>query len=289
MTWLVVGGDGLIGRRVAVDARSIAGSVVTSSRRPGPHSGQVFADLATGNVSAVTAVGAEVVFLCAAMTNMQACLDSPELTYRVNVTETVKLASQLVKQGAFVVFLSSNTVFNGLVSMPDEDEPAEPVTEYGLQKSITERQLLSLPGASEQIAIVRLSKVLSASLGMAAEFLRRFRAGETCPAFDDLRISPVSLSYVTNGLLEIASGKLSGLFHLSGADELSYADFARRLAKHVASDPELVKAVPARSALANVLFNPRYPALGMKRTQIRLGIAPEPLCGVLKDLSGNLP
>ena len=130
MTWLVVGGDGLIGRRVAVDARSIAGSVVTSSRRPGPHSGQVFADLATGNVSAVTAVGAEVVFLCAAMTNMQACRDSPELTYRVNVTETVKLASQLVKQGAFVVFLSSNTVFNGLVSMPDEDEPAEPVTEY---------------------------------------------------------------------------------------------------------------------------------------------------------------
>jgi dTDP-4-dehydrorhamnose reductase len=287
VTWLVVGGDGLIGRRLASDARRRVDSVVVSSRRPCQHSWQVFADLASGDIRAITATVPDVAFLCAAMTNMQACRENPELSYRINVTETVNLAAKLVKQGAFVVFLSSNTVFDGLVARPNEDEPHKPLSEYGLQKASAEQQLLAIPGANEHIAIVRLSKVLSPDAGIAAEFLHRLRAYESCPAFEDLNMAPISLSYVVNGLLEIGARKLSGLFHFSGAEELSYAEFAFRLARHITSDPDLVKAVSFRSARVNVIFNPKFPALGMKRTRELLCIEPEPLRQVFEDLVQN--
>jgi dTDP-4-dehydrorhamnose reductase len=247
----------------------------------------VFADLATGDTEALTANVSDVAFLCAAMTNMQACQEKPELSYRVNVTETVHLAAQLVKQGTFVVFLSSNTVFNGLIERPNEDEPYSPVTEYGLQKSRAEQQLSEIPGADEHLAIVRLAKVLSPDAGIAAEFLRRLRASEVISAFEDLSMAPISLSYATNGLLEIASRKLPGLFHFSGAEELSYAEFACRLAGYMAADPALVKAGSSRSARVNVIFSPKFPALGMKRTRELLCIEPEPLSRVLEDLVQN--
>lgn len=285
--WAVVGGDGLVGSRLACLAEETSAQVILTTRRKNDGVGRLFADLENGNIADVIAAKADVVFLCAAMTSMHACRENPELSYRINVTGTVDLASQLVKQGAFVVFLSSNAVFNGSTERPDEHESYAPVTEYGRQKVSAERQLMAIPGADEHIAIVRLSKVISPHTGMAAEFFRRFQAGESCQAFEDLKMSPISLSYVTDALLAIASRKLPGIFHLSGAEELSYSEFARRLAAHVDAKPELVREVSSQSAGVDVLFSPEFPALGMRRTSALLGILPEPIERLLEEITGE--
>lgn len=284
--WVVVGGDGLVGSHLSCLAEETSAQVILTTRRKDAGDGRLFADLESGNIADVIAAKADVVFLCAAMTSMQACRENPELSYRINVTGTVDLASQLVKQGAFVVFLSSNTVFNGFAERPDEHESYAPVTEYGRQKVSAERQLMAIPGAEERIAIVRLSKVISPYAGMTAEFLRRFRSGESCHAFEDLKMSPISLGYVSGALLAIASRRLSGIFHLSGAEEMSYVDFARRLAIHIGAKPELVKAVSSRNTGVEVLFNPEFPALGMRRTNTLLGILPEPMGQLLEEITG---
>lgn len=285
--WVVVGGDGLVGSHLACLAEETSAQIILTTRRKDVGGGRLFADLESGNIADVIAAKADVVFLCAAMTSMQVCRENPELSYRINVTGTVDLASQLVKQGVFVVFLSSNTVFNGSTERPDEHESYAPVTEYGRQKVNAERQLMAIPGAEERIAIVRLSKVISLHTGMAAEFLRRFQAGDSCQAFEDLKMSPISLGYVSSALLAIASRKLSGIFHLSGAEEISYADFAHRLAIHVGARPELVRAVSSRSAGVEVLFNPEFSALGMGRTSALLGILPEPTERLLEEITGR--
>src|ERR1039457_3620111 len=108
--WVVVGGDGLIGSYLADWSGQIAAQVVLTTRGQAAKDGHLFADLDGDRVEGIVSAGAEVVFLCAAMTNMRACLENPELSQRVNVTATVRLAAQLIEQGAFVIFLSSNTV-----------------------------------------------------------------------------------------------------------------------------------------------------------------------------------
>jgi len=235
--WLVVGGDGLIGSHLAGLSGKGSPQVVMTTRRKPVEDGRLFANLSTGDVTQVTAAGADIVFLCAAMTNMQACQQDQELSYRINVTGTVDLTSRLVRQGSFVVFLSSNTVFNGLINRPDEDAACAPVNEYGRQKVEAEKQLLAIPGADKNISIVRLSKTLSPHSGMVAEFLRCFLTGEICQAFNDLKMSPISLGYVSRALSIIASRKLPGVFHLSGEEEMSYAEFASRLAMNVGANP----------------------------------------------------
>ncbi|MFA5158889.1 MAG: sugar nucleotide-binding protein [Candidatus Omnitrophota bacterium] len=284
-TWLVVGGDGLIGRRLAVDATRFADRVVVSSHRPLLQTGKLFLDLAAGtDRSVLVSVAADVVFLCAAMTSMQFCHDNPDLSRQTNVNGTVRLASELVKLGCFIVFLSSNAVFDGNTEKPDEDSLYCPTTEYGRQKVSTEQQLMALSENSGSVAIVRLSKVLTSVSGTSAEFVKHLKAGEPCPAFDNLRLSPVSLSYVVDALLAVANARHPGIFHLSGAEEMTYADFARRLASYTGADPALVRPLSSESPDVRVLFRPEHPALGMRRTTKLLGITPEPTSHLLERL-----
>ena len=285
--WLIVGGNGLIGSFLADRCRATGANTVLSTRRQTASDGYLFGDLDGGKFATLVSADADVVFLCAAQTNMRECRDHPDQSYRVNVSGTVELAEQLIGNGAFVVFLSSNAVFDGATPWPDEQQVHSPVCEYGRQKSRAEDLLLTLPGARSRLAVVRLSKVLSRRSGIAADFLRRIRSNEACEAFDDLRMSPISLDYVANALIAIASRRLPGIFHLSGAEEVSYAEFASRLARHANANAALIRAVSSTVSGAEVLFRPAHPGLGMSRTRSELNMMPEDMSRVFTELTDN--
>ena len=281
----MVGGDGLIGSRLADWAGRVDAELLFTTRRRSARVGRLFADLANDRVEEIASAGANVVLFCAAMTNLRACENEPELSYRINVSATVGLAERLVEQGCFVVFLSSNAVFDGRTAWPQEQHAHSPTCEYGRQKASTERLLMGLPGAADHVAVVRLSKVLSPGAGMVAEFLRRLRARERCKAFEDLKISPISLRYVADALSKIASRRLPGIFHLSGAEELSYAQFAFKLAERLGAGAELIQQVCSVREGMDVVFRPTHPGLGMRRTRSLLGIDSESLDELLLEFS----
>jgi dTDP-4-dehydrorhamnose reductase len=285
--WLIVGGDGCIGSRLAADAGRYADSVVASSRRAAPRSGQIFADLAAHDTSALMATRPAVVFLCAAMTSMRYCHDHPAVSRETNVNGTVRVAKELAKQGCFIVFLSSNAVFDGKTERPDEESSYSPTTEYGRQKVSAEEGLSAISRDGGSVAIVRLSKVLTPASGITAEFIKRLKAGEPCPAFNDLRMSPVSLSFVSDSLLAIAKAKHSGIFHLSGAEEMTYADLAVRLSSCLGADGKWVRPIFSKKEKQDILFRPEHPALGMRRTKEMLGIVPETTAHLMKQLAGG--
>ena len=85
-------------------------------------------------------------------------------------------------------------------------------------------------------------------------------------------------------LLAVAEAKGSGVFHLSGAEEMTYADFARRLASCSGADVNLVRPISSADVSASDFFRPEHPALGMKRTSKLLGITPEPAVHLLKQI-----
>lgn len=271
--YLIVGGDSVIGRHLE-GILSGRGEVVSTTRRACIQ-GRLFLDLSTGSADGAFSANADVAFVCASVTRMQDCETDPDGTRRINVTETVRLVRSLAGQSCFVVFLSSNTVFDGRSPFPGEDAAYSPTTEYGRQKCLAEDQMLGDPGSRERVAVVRLSKVVTPANGMAADFLRRLRQGTLCPAFADLLLCPVSLAYVGAGLAAVATARIPGIFHLSGADEMSYAGFAQHLAGHVGADLALVVQGNSSEAGGSVLFRPDHPALGMARTRRLLGLVPE--------------
>lgn len=283
--FLVVGADSQIGAGL-VACLNKAGATVrgTTRRNEKLTADSIFLDLARPEELHVVEGAYACAFLCAGITAMSACEDGPERAYRVNVTNTLRLARRLHAAGARIVFLSSNAVFNGKSARPDEDAGYCPSTEYGRQKAAVERELMALPGGAGSLAVVRLSKVLSPVSDMAGEFIGKLADGAPCTAFDDLLMSPVSLQYVVDALANIACSDLSGIFHLSGAEEMSYAEFARSLAVRIGADPDLVRPCHCADAGAKLWFRPEHPALGMKRTGELLGIEAEPAAHLLDRL-----
>jgi len=65
------------------------------------------------------------------------------------------VTERLQVQGSFVIFLSSNQVFDGTTPYRHSDEAVCPLNEYGRQKAAFENWLL---GRSKPAAILRLTK-----------------------------------------------------------------------------------------------------------------------------------
>lgn len=280
---LVIGGSGLIGMALT-SALLQHGPVLSTSRNRGEED-RVLVDLTSGEFRDAFRAGATEVYFCAAMTNIQSCENNPVEAHRVNVAYTLALITGLVERGAFVVWLSSNTVFDGQLAGMDEASAYSPTTCYGRQKMETEQAILGSARLAAQVAIVRLSKVLSPTQGIAADFMQRLQAGESIDAFSDLYLSPASLAYVCTGLQQIARARLPGVFHLSGEAELSYAQFAQLLAARAGVARNRVRPVESASRTdVAVLYRPLHPALRMTRTTQLLGLQPESIESTLNGL-----
>ena len=77
---------------------------------------------------------------------------------------------------------------------------------------------------------------------------------------------------------------MGGIFHFSGREELSYAEFARRFAKKLGVSADLVRETTVEKSRHPVLYRPRHPALGMRLTAKTLALNPEPIDTMLDNL-----
>lgn len=283
-TYLVLGGDGLIGRELFSRLAEAGESVWRSSRRESPvDSCTIHLDLGGSFPKLSLPQRFHVALVCVG-TNMEACEADPANTRLVNVTNTLRIAEKLLDENTFIQYLSSNAVFDGARPFPVEHTPACTTTEYGWQKVEVEARLLELDRGRGLVGISRLSKVITPAVPAIGRFLERLMQEKPIEAFSDLRLSPISLSYAVTSLLAVARERLGGIFHFSGEAELSYVEFARALTGHLGVSESLV--IPARAGDSGVvpLFRPAHPALGMARTREKLAISPQPLDDVFRDL-----
>lgn len=282
---LIVGTDGTIGSALGTAMRNRGIEVWATSRRDDMAGLKraIYLDLSeSGCLQLPTAPSSA--FLCAARAKFLECEQNSGATYSVNVTGSMAIARHLLSRGVFVVLLSTNAIYDGLTPLPDESLVPSPTTEYGRQKAEAERQLLDLDDGRGNVVVVRLTKVFASSTPVVRGFMQHLEKGEHFDAFSDLYICPVSLRYVVESLLEIERRRTGGIFHLSGSIELSYADFARRLAGKMGVSPDLVGESTVEESPTPVLYRPRHPALGMTLTSRTIGLHPEPIDTMLANL-----
>jgi dTDP-4-dehydrorhamnose reductase len=265
---LVVGADSAIGaallRRLQADGRPVVGT----SRRPNRDRTCQYLDLA--EVPEVWAgPDVSVVYLCAALARLEDCRRDPLGSAHVNVTGTVRLAEQLTARGAFVVFLSTNHVFDGTRPHRKIDEPTSPCNEYGRQKAEAERRLLQLPG----VAVVRLTKVLGEANPLFAGWLAGLAQGRRIQPFCDMVMAPVPLETVTAVLQRLGERRRAGVWHLSGERDVSYAEAARWGARVIGADAGLIEPVTTRLALPSAEEPARHTTLDIDLLPELLGVA----------------
>lgn len=270
---LIVGSDGTIGKALATTLEQEGAFVWRTSRYPQSGSRIISLDLSVENKIPLKENKISKVIVCAAVTSIQRCKEEPELSWQVNVVNTVKLVQSCVNAGVFVAFLSTSAVFDGSMPHVGPKVPFSPQNEYGRQKAAAEESLLAIEG---RISIVRLSKVISDVMPLFKRWLENLNDGELIYPFNDMVMAPISLDFAVKVLKEILNEESPGITQVSSATDISYAEAVKYLAKRLQIDKSGI--MPVSYKIAGIDFSPKYTTFSNIRLK-ELGFEePEPFC-----------
>lgn len=259
---LVVGSDSAIGTGLIKEFESSGTLVFQTSRRKNRINEQCsFLDLSENidewklpNESISSAI------ICAGITSIEMCEMEPDVTRKINITNTVALTKKLIDSHIFVIFLSSNAVFDGKKRLVKSSDNLNPRTEYGRQKVEVENELLKF---RDSVAIVRFSKILLPTSSLIKKWIHDLQRGIVIYPFHDMFFSPVSLEYAIQVLKKIIDKKLSGITHVSANEDISYENFARNIARLLNVTEDFI--VPISYRKQGIAFSSRYTSMNCDR------------------------
>jgi dTDP-4-dehydrorhamnose reductase len=255
---LIIGGNGTVSRALAARLKKAGLTPRLTTRRKDDGEG-IYLDLASPPSEWPDLPEADVVFFCAGMTKLETCEDNPAATRQVNVEHMQELADRVDQKGGFVIFLSSNQVFDGSKPFRLATESVCPLNEYGRQKAIFEKWLLSRPRPG---AVLRLTKIIeNGTMPIFEQWKEKLEANRIIKAFYDLRFAPLPLNSVLDGMMDLALRKRSGTYHLSGLDDISYYDLACAFAVSLGRKEGQVKSTRASEAGIRPQFLPKNATL----------------------------
>jgi len=247
---LVTGGSGLVGAEL-VRLLSETGQVVYSGYRthlpPGGNPVQFDLMRIDEILPIFQNVLPDVVIHTAAMSEVDLCEERPDVANRVNGEATGKIGEASRELGAYVVYVSTDYVFNGEVGSYSEEDKPNPVNNYGRSKSLGEK-LLKESGARHCVA--RTSVVYGWGRehrpNIATWVLGRLKSNQPLKVVDDQFASPTLNANLAEMILEITSKRLEGVIHLAGATRIDRYNFAKRIAETFHYDPNLIEAVKSQ-------------------------------------------
>jgi dTDP-4-dehydrorhamnose reductase len=280
----------MLGQALASSLQAAGTEVRATTRRPERVSeAQPLLDL-RASLDGIDLGTPEVAFLCAAQASFEACSRDPEGTRWINVVQTQRLAQRLVRQGCFVVLLSTSALLDGSVPFERASSPPRPLTHYARQKAEVEQAVLDL---GEQAAVMRLTKVIHRDLPLIAGWRAQLLKGERIEPYADLVMAPVSLEHAVLALRAVGECRGSGIWQVSACSQISYAEAALLVARDLGAPDPLV--YPVLADRDRVAHRPRYATLDTSRLDQLLGErAPEAAraldgCGARDGCGGGPP
>ena len=268
---LIIGADGALGSALKEYLISRKETVIESTRRRNTcTSSRIFLDLSVDVDDAWTPPsGVSVAYFCAAVTSLERCYTNPVESAQVNVHNTVKLARKCMENGVFVIYPSTNLVFDGTIPFRKTHENVSPRTEYGRQKAEAEKRLLSL---GNDIAVVRFTKIIDPRLPLITHWLESLRSNSVIHPFLDYVMAPVPSSLAVECLYRIAKDRMRGIHHVSGPQDISYAEVAYHIARRLNAELNLV--LPNKIGDSGVFLehNPTHTTLNSTETEKKLAI-----------------
>ena len=211
-----------------------------------------------GLADTVRQLAPDVIVNAAAYTAVDKAESEPELARTINARAPALLARAAEGLGAWLVHYSTDYVFHGDGAAAwREDDPAAPLSVYGLTKLEGEQAIRALGGRH---IILRTSWVYSArGNNFAKTMLRLARERDRLTVIDDQIGAPTGadlLADVTAHLIRAARRRpeVGGLYHLVAAGETSWhgyasfvLDFARRSGVQLKTAADAIAAVPTRA------------------------------------------
>ena len=245
---LVVGAAGMLGTELL---RQLRGSRWFQQTPPPAVHGYDIAELDITDADQVTAalqdIRPDIVFNCAAFTDVDGCESNREGAFAVNAAGPGNLARVCRQINAELVHISTDFVFDGNAERPyrPEDQP-NPISVYGASKLAGEERLRA---ELDDHLIVRTAWLFGPrGKNFVATIARAAREKPFLEVVDDQLGAPTCTMDLADALLRLVAANARGTLHFCNRGQCSWFEFAREIVGQCGLETEVR---PIKSAQLN--------------------------------------
>ncbi len=190
-------------------------------------------------------VNPDVVVHAAALTDVDKCETKKQLAWKINVEGTKNIVDASKKHGSFLVYISTDYVFNGTQGLYKETDTPEPINYYGETKleaeNLVETNLTDY--CIERPSVIYGSRPATGNMNFVLWLIDELKEHKRLKIVDDQWNTPTLNTNLSEMTLEIVDRRLTGIFHLCGATRVNRLDFAKAIAKMFDLDLDLIDVV----------------------------------------------
>lgn len=293
---LIIGANGFTGRRILNDLASNKSYALTAAslhQDIQPTAGYRFmqTDIRLEEEVRVLfdAVQPDVVINTSALSVPDYCETHHAEAYHTNVTATKHLATYSKLHGARLIHLSTDFVFDGNANrLYTEVDTPNPVNYYGITKLQGEEVVTSV---CDSYAIVRVvvvyGKALAGQHGNVLQLVaNKLRNNEPIRVVSDQWRTPTFVGDISVGVEKLIHYPQNGIFHICGAECLSIAEIAFRVADFLQLNRSLIQPVTTIE-MQEQTPRPRFSGLSIEKAKKELNYLPRTLEEGMKEMFAN--
>jgi dTDP-4-dehydrorhamnose reductase len=292
MKLLITGASGLYGSKIAELAQNKQFQVYSANNQHHVPNGTPIQLDITNKTQIETVfkdVNPEIVIHAAALTDVDKCEQNRELAWKINVEGTKNIAQAAKISKSFLLYISTDYVFDGEKGNYIETDLPSPISYYGYTKLKAEEHVKKIIPNS---CIARTSVIYGASpavgkINFALWLINKLKNNEQTKVFIDQWNSPTLNTSLAEMTLDAIEQRLTGTYHLSGATRISRYDFATQLAKTFNLNQSLLIPIATKD-LKLPAKRPSDSSLNLKKAQQALNNKPMQIVQALEKLKTEL-
>ena len=242
---LVTGSAGLVGQQVVKDL-SNSHQVFSCYNESKPEYGDsVKMDLKNREMisSILTEKKPDIVIHLGAMTGVDLCEKEKTSASEINTKATEIIAKECSKLNSFLVYVSTDYVFDGNLGMYKEDDVTNPLGFYGKSKLEGEKVVQNF---STNWCIARTSTPFGlhpTKKSFPMWVIENLQKQKQIDVLIDQFTSPTYIPNLSRMLIEISERRITGIIHAAGASKISRYQMASMVSDKLNLDGTLLKQI----------------------------------------------
>jgi dTDP-4-dehydrorhamnose reductase len=245
LKFLVTGSAGLVGRQVVKDL-SETHEVFSCYTKSEPEFGvPVKMDLLNHEriSNVLSEKNPDIVIHLGAMTAVDLCETQQDNALKINSQATEILAKECSKINSFMVYVSTDYVFNGNSGLYKENDATNPLGFYGKSKLLGEK---SIQNFSSNWCIARTSTPFGlhpTKKSFPIWVIENLQKQKQIDVLTDQFTSPTYVPNLSRMLIEISERHLTGIIHVAGASKISRYEMASLVSDKLDLDEKLLREI----------------------------------------------
>jgi dTDP-4-dehydrorhamnose reductase len=212
--------------------------------------------------------------------------EEDQTSWKINTSLVPEIICKILANNIKVIFISSSAVFSSESTSSEFDIP-HPDSIYGKQKFAAEIEILNFAETNklrENLSIIRPTKIMCHCKPPFKEWIHGVNLGTCFNALTDLFVAPVSIEYFSNFVFKCIADNSWGLFHLSGADSISYFELAKRFLARKTNSSHLLEKISINELDKPIFYKHKTGKLLMPRATEVMQILPQEISDLLDDI-----